>query len=77
MTIVLDASALPGFLQDEPGGDQVEALLSETVISSVNWVGVVQKSVTADVLIDGMREDLDCLSLGIRLQAPVLIADPI
>jgi ribonuclease VapC len=112
MTIVLDASALLGFLQDEPGGDQVEAVLSEAVISSVNWAEVVQKSVAADVLINGMREDLEalgmkilpfaaeeaeiagqlwlqtrqaglslgdraCLSLGIRLQAPVLTADQI
>jgi len=112
MTVVLDASALLGFLQDEPGGDQVEAVLSEAVISSVNWAEVVQKSVAADVLINGMREDLEalgvkilpftaeeaeiagqlwlqtrqaglllgdraCLSLGIRLQAPVLTADQI
>lgn len=112
MTVVLDASALLGFLQSEPGGDQVEAVLSEAVISSVNWSEVVQKSVAADVLIDGMREDLEalgakilpftaeeaeiagqlwlqtrqaglslgdraCLSLGIRLQAPVLTADQI
>src|SRR6187455_2750690 len=112
MTVVLDASALLGFLQSELGGDQVEAVLSEAVISSVNWSEVVQKSVAADVLIDGMREDLEalglkilpftaeeaeiagqlwlqtrqaglslgdraCLSLGIRLQAPVLTADQI
>lgn len=112
MTVVLDASALLSFLQSEPGGDQVEAVLSEAVISSVNWSEVMQKSVAADVLIDGMREDLKalganilpftaeeaeiagqlwlrtrqaglslgdraCLSLGIRLQAPVLTADQI
>lgn len=112
MTVVLDASALLDFLQDEPGGDQVEAVLSEDVISSINWAEVMQKSVAADVLIDGMREDLEalgvkipplpprrpkspdnsgcktrqvglslrdraCLSLGIRLQAPVLTADQI
>ena len=112
MTIVLDASALLAFLQDEPGGDQVEAVLPEAVISSVNWAEVVQKSATAGVNIDGMREDLEalgvtilpftaeeakiagqlwlqtrpaglslgdraCLSLGIRLQAPVLTADQI
>jgi hypothetical protein len=37
----------------------------------------MQKSVAAGVLIEGIREDLDCLNLGIRLQAPVLITDPI
>jgi PIN domain nuclease of toxin-antitoxin system len=37
MTAVLNnASALLGFLQGQPGGDQVEAVLSEAVISSVN-----------------------------------------
>ncbi len=65
MTIVLDASALLGFLQDEPGGDQVEAVLSEAVISSVNWTEVVQKSIAADVLIDGMREDLEALGIKV------------
>lgn len=112
MNTVLDASALLSFLQDEPGGDQVEAILSEAVISSVNWAEVVQKSVASGVPVDGMREDLEalgvkilpftveeaeisgqlwlqtrqtglslgdraCLSLGIRLQAPVLTADQI
>lgn len=67
MTVVLDASALLGFLQDDPGGDQVEAVLSESVIFSVNWTEVMQKSVAAGVFIDGLREDLDCLNLGIRL----------
>jgi ribonuclease VapC len=112
MTAVLDASALLAFLQDEPGGDQVEAVLPEAVISSVNWAEVVQKSIAAGVDIDGLREDLAalglailpftaeeaeiagrlwqqtkqyglslgdraCLSLGIRLKAPVLTADQI
>jgi len=75
MTVVLDASALLDFLQDEPGGDQVEAVLSEDVISSINWAEVMQKSVAAGVLIGGMREDLDCLNLGIRPQAPEVTAD--
>jgi PIN domain nuclease of toxin-antitoxin system len=50
MSVVLGASALLGFLQNEPGSDQVEAVLSEAVISSVNWSEVVQKSIAADVL---------------------------
>ncbi|SFK89226.1 PIN domain nuclease, a component of toxin-antitoxin system (PIN domain) [Nitrosomonas aestuarii] len=77
MIVVIDASALLGFPQDDPGGDQVEAVLSKPVIFSVNGAEVMHKSVEADVLIDGMREDLDCLNLGIRLQAPVLTADQI
>lgn len=65
MKTVLDASALLGFLQDEPGGDQVEAVLLEAAISSVNWAEVVQKSVAAGVPINGMREDLEALGVTI------------
>ncbi|SDW70248.1 type II toxin-antitoxin system VapC family toxin [Nitrosomonas oligotropha] len=63
--IVLDASALLAFLQNEPGCDQVEAALAEAVISSVNWAEVVQKSIAADVDVKGMREDLEALGLRI------------
>jgi ribonuclease VapC len=65
MTAVLDASALLAFLQDEPGNDQVEAVLPEAVISSVNWAEVVQKSIAAGVDVDGLREDLEALGLAI------------
>ncbi len=37
MKTVLNASALLAFLLDEPGQDQVDAVLSEAVMSSVNW----------------------------------------
>ena len=112
MTVVLDASALLAYLQDEPGDKAVEAVLAESVMSSVNWAEVVQKSVAAGVVVDGMREDLEalgltiapfspedaevagrlwlqtrqaglslgdraCLSLGIRLNVPVLTCDRI
>lgn len=65
MTTVLDASALLAFLQNEPGCDQVEAALPDAVISSVNWAEVVQKSIAANVNINGMREDLEALGLRI------------
>lgn len=112
MTAVLDASALLSFLQDEPGNNQVEAVLPEAVICSVNWSEVVQKTVAAGIDVNGMREDLEalglkilpfsaeeaelagrlwqqtkqaglslgdraCLSVGLRLEAPVLTADRI
>ena len=44
LTAVLDASALLAYLQDEAGATAVEAVLSESVISSVNWSEVLQKS---------------------------------
>lgn len=65
MTTVLDASALLGFLQDEPGCDQVEAVLPEAVISSVNWAEVVQKSIAAGIDVEGMRNDFEALGLRI------------
>lgn len=112
MTVILDASALLAFLQNEPGNNQVEAILPEAVICSVNWSEVVQKTVAADIDVNGLREDLEalglkilpfsaeeaelagrlwqqtrqfglslgdcaCLSVGMRLEAPVLTADRI
>jgi ribonuclease VapC len=112
MKAVLDASALLAYLQNELGSDAVEAMLTESIISSVNWAEVVQKSIAAGVSVDGMRDDLEavglivspftpeeaeiagrlwqqtrqyglslgdraCLSLGIRLNVPVLTADQI
>ncbi|BAZ22851.1 putative PilT protein [Kalymmatonema gypsitolerans NIES-4073] len=70
MTVVLDASALLAYLQDEPGSEAVEVVLAESVISSVNWAEVVQKSVAAGVVIDGMREDLEALGLMIAPFTP-------
>ncbi|GAA6616607.1 type II toxin-antitoxin system VapC family toxin [Scytonema sp. NUACC26] len=65
MTVVLDASALLAYLQDEPGSEAVEEVLAESVMSSVNWAEVVQKSVAAGVVVNGMREDLEALGLTI------------
>ncbi|BAZ71178.1 putative PilT protein (plasmid) [Fischerella sp. NIES-4106] len=110
MTVVLDASALLAYLKDEPGGDAVDRVLAESVMSSVNWAEVVQKSIAAGVEVDGMLDDLQslglmvepftpddgeitgqlwaqtrqvglslgdraCLSLGLRLEVPVLTSD--
>ena len=110
MTVVLDASALLAYLKDEPGGDVVEAVLAECAMSSVNWAEVIQKSLAAGVVVEGMLDDLQalglvvepftpkdgevagrlweqtrqyglslgdraCLSLGLRLNVPVLTAD--
>jgi ribonuclease VapC len=63
MKAVLDASALLAYLQNELGSDAVEAMLTESIISSVNWAEVVQKSIAAGVSVDGMRDDLEALGL--------------
>ncbi len=51
---VLDASALLAWLHGEPGAEIVEAALSRSVISSVNWAEVLQK-----IIARGMREPED------------------
>jgi ribonuclease VapC len=110
MTVVLDASAMLAYLKGEPGGDRVDDRLPESVMSSVNWAEVIQKSIAANVDVDGMLDDLQvlglriepflpedgeiagrlwpqtkqaglslgdraCLSLGMRLAAPILTSD--
>lgn len=66
MTVVLDASALLAYLKDEPGGDVVEAILAESVISSVNWAEVIQKAIAAGVVVEGILDDLQALGLVVE-----------
>lgn len=70
MTVVLDASALLAYLQGEPGEEIVDEVLAEATISSVNWAEVVQKSIAAEVEVDGMMDDLQALGLTIEPFAP-------
>jgi ribonuclease VapC len=72
MTVVLDASALLAYLQQEAGSELVDALLSDALMASVNCAEVVQKSISAGVDVTGMREDLQ--ALGMRVE-PFLPAD--
>lgn len=66
MTVVLDASALLAYLQDEPGSETVDAVLAESVMSSVNWAEVIQKTVAAGVNSDGMLDELQALGMKIE-----------
>lgn len=112
MRAALDASAVLAYLQNEPGSDTVEAALAESVISSVNWAEVVQKTIAGGIAAEGMLDDFAalglavlpftaeeaetagrlwaqtrrhglslgdraCLSLGLRLNIPVLTTDRI
>jgi ribonuclease VapC len=70
MTVVLDASALLAYLKDEPGGDAVDGVLAESVMSSVNWAEVVQKSIAAGMDVDGMLDDLQSLGLMVEPFTP-------
>lgn len=62
---VLDASAVLAMLHEEPGGDVVQDLLENAVISSVNWSEVVQKALDRQVEVDGLRQDLEALGLQV------------
>jgi len=70
MTVVLDASALLAYLKGEPGGDRVDGLLAESVMSSVNWAEVIQKSIAVNVDVDGMLDDLQAMGLVVEPFTP-------
>lgn len=65
MTAVLDASALLAFLLDEPGQEHVDAMLTESIMSSVNWSEVIQQLVRRGADTSGCRQDLEALGLSI------------
>jgi PIN domain nuclease of toxin-antitoxin system len=46
--MILDASALLAFLQNEPGAERVHELIHCCSISTVNWSEVVQKLIKHD-----------------------------
>ena len=62
---VLDASAMLAWLQGERGGEVVESLFNQAVMSSVNWAEVLQRSITRGVQIEGMQVDVEALGLQI------------
>ncbi len=54
MTVVLDASALLAYLNDEPGAERVETILpTGAAISAATWAEVLSK--TADVGLEPAR----------------------
>ena len=66
MSVVLDASALLAYLQEEPGGERVQAVLGQAVLSTVNWAEVVGKAGDEEIDVEGLKEDLE--SLGLRFE---------
>ena len=66
MSVVLDASALLAYLQDEPGVERVREVLAHSVMSTVNWAEVIGRARDDGVDTRGLREDL--ASLGFALE---------
>lgn len=62
---VLDASAVLALLNQEPGMDQVEGILGESIISTVNACEVLTKLIDAGMPLDEARESFDLLSLEV------------
>ena len=62
--MVLDASALLAYLQDEPGEERVRAIIGQATISTVNWSEVIGKARDHGVDTFGLREDLASLGLS-------------
>lgn len=69
---VLDASALLAMLQGEDGSEVVEIVLSNSVMSTVNWSEVMQKVTARGIASNGLRRDVE--SLGLVLM-PFLVED--
>lgn len=65
--MILDASAVLAYLQDEEGSLQVQEVLSEAFISTVNWSEVVQKLRARSV--DDNAVCLQLEALGLRFIA--------
>ena len=72
MTVVLDASALLAYLLDEPGSEIVDEVISQSVMSAVNWSEVVQKIEKVGVDADIVYQEL--LVLGLKIE-PFLVED--
>lgn len=66
---VLDASALLAFLQNEPGADKVEAVLTRACISAVNMAETLSKLVEHGKPLDPVLYQLE------RLRLPVIPFD--
>lgn len=66
MRVVLDASALLAYLRTEPGSEAVDGVLGSALISSVNWAEVLQKSLSAGVEVEGLRQELQALGLAVE-----------
>jgi ribonuclease VapC len=65
---VLDASAILALLNNEPGADRVQAVLTarDCTISVVNWSEVARKLVLAGQSVDAIAQSLMALGLGFK-----------
>ena len=62
---VLDASALLTVLNEEPGKERVEAILSQAAVSTVNLAETIGKLLDAGMSEEDARTSLDLLDLDV------------
>jgi ribonuclease VapC len=62
---VIDASALLALLQGEAGADTVEAVVDRSVVSTVNWCEIYQRSLARRASVVGLRAEVQALGVGI------------
>lgn len=67
-SVVLDASALLAVLKAEPGAEAVEPRLDEAVISSVNWLEVLEKMLALGISHEALRRALARADVGVEVQ---------
>ena len=73
MTVVIDASALLAFVQDEAGADVVEAALeADALCGAANWSEVAQKVLAAGRDWQLVRALLTSYDIGVE---PVIVDD--
>jgi PIN domain nuclease of toxin-antitoxin system len=63
--MILDASAVLAYLQQEQGCVEVEQVLKTAAISAVNWCEVAQKLRAQSVDDEAVRENLAILGLAV------------
>jgi ribonuclease VapC len=62
---VLDASALLAFLQKEPGGKRVGAVLDQSIMSAVNLAEVVSKAIDNGGTLEAVSSSLSPLPMRV------------
>jgi PIN domain nuclease of toxin-antitoxin system len=63
--VVLDASAVLALINEEPGGEMVDALLDDAIISAVNWSEVIAVLVDAGFAVERASARIAALGLAV------------